>query len=46
LREGLDRDPNAIRRIPGQVFGNLIIQGSLTGEGYDDPPGSPPRHFR
>jgi quinoprotein glucose dehydrogenase len=43
LREGLDRDPKTIRRIhsrsPGQVFENLIIQGSLTGEGYDDPPG-------
>jgi len=43
LREGLGRDPKTIRRIssrsPGQVFENLIIQGSLTGEGYDDPPG-------
>jgi quinoprotein glucose dehydrogenase len=43
LRVGLGRDPNSIRRIqsrsPGQVFENLIIQGSLTGEGYDDPPG-------
>jgi quinoprotein glucose dehydrogenase len=43
LRVGLDRDPNSIRRIqsrsPGQVWENLIIQGSLTGEGYDDPPG-------
>jgi quinoprotein glucose dehydrogenase len=43
LREDLDRDPKTIRRIssrsPGQVFENLIIQGSLTGEGYDDPPG-------
>ena len=43
LRVGLGRDPNSIRRIqsrsPGQVFENLIIQGSLTGEGYEDPPG-------
>jgi quinoprotein glucose dehydrogenase len=43
LREGLGRDPKTIRRIhsrsPGQVFENLILQGSLTGEGYDDPPG-------
>jgi quinoprotein glucose dehydrogenase len=43
LREGLGRYPKSIRRIhgrsPGQVFENLIIQGSLTGEGYDDPPG-------
>jgi len=43
LREGLGPDRKNIRRIqkrsPGQVFENLIIQGSLTGEGYDDPPG-------
>jgi quinoprotein glucose dehydrogenase len=43
LREGLGRDPNSIRRIqsksPGHVFENLILQGSASGEGYDDPPG-------
>jgi quinoprotein glucose dehydrogenase len=43
LREGLGRDPKTIRRIqsksPGQVFENLILQGSASGEGYDDPPG-------
>jgi quinoprotein glucose dehydrogenase len=43
LREGLGRDPNTIRRIqsksPGHVFENLIILGSASGEGYDDPPG-------
>jgi len=43
LREGLDRDPKAIRQIqsksPGQVFENLILLGSASGEGYDDPPG-------
>jgi quinoprotein glucose dehydrogenase len=43
LREGLGRDPNSIRRIqsksPGHVFENLILLGSASGEGYDDPPG-------
>jgi quinoprotein glucose dehydrogenase len=43
LREGLGRDPATIGRIqsgtPGQVFENLIILGSATGEGYMSPPG-------
>jgi quinoprotein glucose dehydrogenase len=43
LREGLGRDPKAVRNIqsgtPGRVFENLIILGSATGEGYGDPPG-------
>jgi len=43
LREGLGRDPKTIRNIqsgtPGRVFENLIILGSATGEGYEDPPG-------
>jgi quinoprotein glucose dehydrogenase len=43
LRQGLDRDPQRIRFIaptsPGRVFENMIILGSITGEGYDSPPG-------
>jgi quinoprotein glucose dehydrogenase len=47
LGEGLGVDPATIRRnastphsgMPGHVFENLIILGSATGEGYDDPPG-------
>jgi quinoprotein glucose dehydrogenase len=43
LREGLSRDPATVGRIqsgtPGQVFENLIILGSATGEGYMSPPG-------
>lgn len=43
LRQGLDRDPLRIRQIaptsPGRVFENLIILGSITGEGYESPPG-------
>ena len=43
LREGLDRDPKSIRNIqsknPGRVFENLIILGSVTGEGFGSPPG-------
>jgi len=43
LRQGLDRDPKTIRQIaptsPGRVFENLIIVGSITGEGYESPPG-------
>ena len=43
LREGLGRDPQSINRIqsdtPGRVFGDLIILGSSTGEGYLSPPG-------
>src|SRR4029079_4995063 len=44
LRVGLDgRDPESIRNIqssiPGEVFGNLLIVGSATGEGYLSPPG-------
>ena len=43
LREGLGRDATSIGRIqsgtPGQVFENLILLGSATGEGYMSPPG-------
>lgn len=43
LRQGLDRNPRDIRQIaptsPGRVFENLIILGSITGEGYESPPG-------
>jgi quinoprotein glucose dehydrogenase len=43
LREGLGRDAERIGRIqsgtPGQVFENLILLGSATGEGYLSPPG-------
>src|SRR4029453_7797180 len=44
LRAGIDgRDPESIGNIqsntPGGIFGNLIILGSATGEGYMSPPG-------
>src|SRR6185312_15418814 len=44
LRVGLDgRDPaglgNIQSSIPGEVFGNLVIVGTATGEGYMSPPG-------
>jgi quinoprotein glucose dehydrogenase len=44
LRIGIDgRDPSTIGNIqsntPGEVFENLIILGSATGEGYMSPPG-------
>ena len=44
LRVGIDgRDPATIGNIqsntPGEVFENLIIQGSAPGEGYMSPPG-------
>jgi quinoprotein glucose dehydrogenase len=43
LRVGLGRDPNSIARIrndtPGRIFGNVIVFGSSTGEGYMSPPG-------
>jgi quinoprotein glucose dehydrogenase len=44
LRAGLDgRDPSSIGNIqstiPGEVFENLVIVGSATGEGYMSPPG-------
>ena len=44
LRVGIDgRDPSTIGNIqsntPGEVFENLIILGSATGEGYMSPPG-------
>src|SRR4029450_3851158 len=44
LREGIDgRDPatlgNIQSSIPGEVFENLVILGSATGEGYMSPPG-------
>jgi quinoprotein glucose dehydrogenase len=43
LRVGLGRDPNTIRQIgsqtPGRIFGDLILEGSATGEDYESPPG-------
>lgn len=43
LREGLNREPATVARIqsgtPGEVFENLILLGSATGEGYMSPPG-------
>lgn len=43
LKEGLGRDPKTMARIqsntPGRVFGDLILLGSATGEGYLSPPG-------
>jgi quinoprotein glucose dehydrogenase len=44
LRVGLDgRDPDSVGNIqssiPGEVFDNLVIVGSATGEGYMSPPG-------
>lgn len=43
MREGLERDPALIARAtsptPGKVFGDLIILGSATGEGYFSAPG-------
>src|SRR5689334_3037368 len=44
LRAGIDgRDPDSIGNIqsntPGEIFENLLILGSATGEGYMSPPG-------
>ena len=42
LREGLDRDPAAVQlqsRLPGRVFGTLIILGSATNTEYTSAPG-------
>jgi len=42
LRDGLGRDPASLRiqsGTPGQVFENLILLGSATGEGYMSAPG-------
>jgi quinoprotein glucose dehydrogenase len=43
LKEGLGRDPKSMYQIqsgtPGQIFKNLIILGSETGEDYNSPPG-------
>ncbi|WP_239489718.1 PQQ-binding-like beta-propeller repeat protein [Luteitalea sp. TBR-22] len=42
LREGLDRDPATVQqqsRLPGRVFGNLIIVGSATNTEYTSAPG-------
>lgn len=43
LKDGLDRDPQTIRRVqsttPGQIFENLIILGSSPGENYFSAPG-------
>jgi quinoprotein glucose dehydrogenase len=42
LREGLDRDPKTVEqqsRLPGHVFGNLLILGSATNREYASAPG-------
>src|SRR5688572_18331224 len=43
LKEGLDRDPKTISLVqsitPGRVFGNLLILGSATNQGYGSAPG-------
>ncbi len=42
LREGLDRDPEKVQqqsRLPGKIFGNLIILGSATNTEYTSAPG-------
>jgi len=44
LRAGIDgRDPDTIGNIqsntPGEIFENLLLVGSATGEGYTSPPG-------
>jgi quinoprotein glucose dehydrogenase len=43
LREGLGRDPLRVSRIqsnsPGKIFEDMVILGSVTGEGYVSPPG-------
>jgi glucose dehydrogenase len=43
LKEGLGRDPRALRLVqsttPGRVFENLLIVGSATNEGYTSGPG-------
>ena len=43
LKEGLGRDPKALRLVqsttPGRVFENLLILGSATNQGYGSAPG-------
>ena len=43
LKEGLDRDPKAIKLVqsttPGRVFEDLLILGSATNQGYGSAPG-------
>jgi quinoprotein glucose dehydrogenase len=42
LREGLDRDPATVQqqsRLPGKIFGDLIILGSATNAEYASAPG-------
>ncbi|MEJ7607544.1 MAG: pyrroloquinoline quinone-dependent dehydrogenase [Bryobacteraceae bacterium] len=43
LKQGLDRDPGAIRLVqsntPGRVFEDLLILGSATNQGYGSAPG-------
>jgi quinoprotein glucose dehydrogenase len=43
MRQGLDRDPQYLRAVrsgnPGRIFGDLVILGSATGEGFNSPPG-------
>ncbi len=42
LRNGLDRDPSTLfvtATTPGIIFRDMIIQGTMVGEGYDAAPG-------
>jgi quinoprotein glucose dehydrogenase len=42
LRAGLDRDPATLfvtATTPGIIYGDIIIQGTMVGEGYDAAPG-------
>ena len=43
LKQGLDRDPRTLRLVqsttPGRVFGDLLILGSATNQGYGSAPG-------
>jgi glucose dehydrogenase len=42
LREGLDRDPTTVQqqsRLPGKIFGNLLVLGSATNSEYASAPG-------
>lgn len=42
LREGLGREPSTLAvtsTTPGMIYKNLIIQGTMVGEGYDAAPG-------
>lgn len=43
LKQGLDRDPSTIELVqsttPGRIFGDLLILGSATNQGYGSAPG-------